>query len=80
MLSIVSCTDNRTFEYEKTAEITTGTTDLTEAATAEAATKAKNVYDYVHGEDGHYSIADEMTEFDMKSQKYGTCWLYQILL
>ena len=76
MISIVSCADNHTSDFENTVEPTTETTALTEATTAEVTTKAKPVYDYVHGEDGYYNIADEMTEFDMKSQKYGTCWLY----
>ena len=83
VFSTVSCTDNNTSDYENTddttvlTESTTAeTTDLTEAATSEAATKEKKVYDYVHGEDGYYNIADEMTEFEMKSQNYGTCWLH----
>ncbi len=76
MFFIVSCADNHSSENENTAETTVKTTALTEAATAEATTEKKKEYDYVHGEDGYYNIADEMTEFEMKSQRYGTCWLY----
>lgn len=72
MLSIVGCADSHTSDYENTAE----TTAMTEATTAEVTTKEKKVYDYVHGADGYYNIVDEMNEFEMKSQKYGTCWLY----
>ncbi|WP_019680475.1 lectin like domain-containing protein [Ruminococcus flavefaciens] len=69
MLSEFSCSDNNTSieELPAPAEVTT---------TAETTAKEKKVYDYVHGQDGYYNIADEMTEFEMKSQKYGTCWLY----
>ena len=76
LLSIASCVDNHSSDYENTAETTTETAALTEATITEATTKEKKVYDYVHGEDGYYNITDEMTEFDMKSQRYGTCWLY----
>ena len=69
MLSAFSCSDNNT-SYEALPAPTEATT------TAEAATKEKKVYDYVHGTDGYYNIADEMTEFEMKSQQYGTCWLH----
>ncbi|WP_303836878.1 lectin like domain-containing protein [Ruminococcus flavefaciens] len=69
MLSVFSCSDNNEpfEELPAPTEVTT---------TAEAATKAKKVYDYVHVTDGYYNLADEMTEFEMKSQKYGTCWLH----
>jgi hypothetical protein len=70
ILSVCSCSDNNT-SYDELAETTTAA-----EATADPATKEKKVYDYVHGEDGYYNIADEMAEFEMKSQKYGTCWLY----
>ena len=89
MISAASCSqksdsaDNRTSDHESTADataLTESTTSetmaLTETATAETATKEKKVYDYVHGEDGYYNIADEMPEFEMKSQNYGTCWLH----
>ena len=89
MISAASCSqksdsaDNRTSDHESTADttaLTESTTSetiaLTETATAETETKEKKVYDYVHGEDGYYNIADEMPEFEMKSQNYGTCWLH----
>ncbi|WP_455530147.1 lectin like domain-containing protein [Ruminococcus sp.] len=69
MLSVFGCSDNNT-PFEELPAPTEATT------AAEAAAKEKKVYDYVHGTDGYYNIADEMTEFDMKSQQYGTCWLH----
>ena len=69
MLSVFGCSDNNT-PFEELPAPTEATT------AAEAAAKEKKVYDYVHGTNGYYNIADEMTEFDMKSQQYGTCWLH----
>ena len=69
MLSAFSCSDNNN-PFEKLPAPTEAST------TAEVTTKEKKVYDYVHGKDGYYNIADEMTEFEMKSQQYGTCWLH----
>ena len=66
---------------KSSSESVQDTTAVSETAaeaetTAESTTREKKVYDYVHGEDGYYNIADEMTEFEMKSQQYGTCWLH----
>ena len=66
---------------KSSSESVQDTTAMSETAaeaetTAESTAKEKKVYDYVHGEDGYYNIADEMTEFEMKSQQYGTCWLH----
>ena len=69
MLSAFSCSDNNN-PFEKLPAPTEAST------TAEVTTKEKKVYDYVHGKDGYYNITDEMTEFEMKSQQYGTCWLH----
>ena len=69
MMSIFSCSDNTSSIEELPAP-----TEMT--TTAETTTKEKKVYDYVHSVDGYYNIADEMTEFEMKSQEGGTCWLY----
>jgi hypothetical protein len=69
MLSVFSCSDNNT-SFEELPAPTEATT------TAEATTTEKKVYDYVHGTDGYYNIADEMTNFEMKSQEGGTCWLH----
>ena len=69
LVAMSGCSDNNT-SFEKLPASTEATT------TDEATTKEKKVYDYVHGEDGYYNIADEMTKFEMKSQQYGTCWLY----
>ena len=69
MLSAFGCSDNNA-SFDELFAPTEATT------TAETTTKEKKTYDYVHGTDGYYNIADEMTEFEMKSQQYGTCWLH----
>ena len=61
LVAMSGCSDNNT-SFEKLPASTEATT------TDEATTKEKKVYDYVHGEDGYYNIADEMTKFEMKSQ------------
>lgn len=67
MLSMYGCSDNSTSFEEPAAEVTTA---------AETTTKEKKTYDYVHGEDGYYNLADEISDFEMKTQEGGTCWLY----
>ncbi|WP_298528140.1 lectin like domain-containing protein [uncultured Ruminococcus sp.] len=42
--------------------------------TTEASSAKK--YDYVHGTEGYYCILDEMPDFKLEIQEYGTCWLY----
>ncbi len=69
MLSVFGCSDNNT-PFEELPAPTEATT------AAETTTKEKKVYDYVHGEDGYYNIADEISDFEMKTQEGGTCWLY----
>jgi hypothetical protein len=83
LLSIVTmfgCSSAENSSSDVTDETTAAAETTTEAETTEttpeSATREKKVYDYVHGEDGYYNIADEMTEFEMKSQQYGTCWLH----
>ena len=70
ILSVCSCSDNNT-SSDKFTETTTAA-----ETTAETTTKEKKVCDYVHGEDGYYNIADEISDFKMETQKYGTCWIY----
>lgn len=47
-------------------------TDVTATDTADSASK----YDYVHGTDGYYNLAEELRYFKMPEQYSGTCWLY----
>ena len=50
----------------------------TEAAvtTPEATVTAAPQYDYVHGTEGYYNLAEELKYFKMYKQYSGTCWLY----
>jgi hypothetical protein len=48
----------------------------TVAETTEPTTRDFGPESYTHGEDGYYNIADEISDFDMKKQEGGTCWLY----
>ena len=48
----------------------------TEAETTEPTTQDPGPESYTHGEDGYYNIADEISDFEMKTQEGGTCWLY----
>ncbi|WP_295091816.1 lectin like domain-containing protein [Ruminococcus sp.] len=70
LIAMFSCSDNNISIEELPAptEVTTSVETTTK--------KEKKSYDYVHGTDGYYNIKDEMTEFEMKSQEGGTCWLY----
>lgn len=56
---------------ESVQDTTAAAESTTEAETtaADPTTKEKKVYDYVHGEDGYYNIADEISDFKMKSQE-----------
>ena len=65
-LSLVSCADDHTSDFENTVESTAETTALTETATAEAAMKEKKVYDYVHGEDGYFNMIEEYPDIKLK--------------
>lgn len=46
----------------------------TTTAVQDSAAPAK--YDYVHGDDGYYNLADELKYFKMPVQTSGTCWLH----
>ena len=71
MLSFFSCSDNNE-PYDDFPDQTT-----TEAeTTAEPTTEPEKAYDYVHGSEGYYNIADEISDFEMETQEGGTCWLY----
>lgn len=37
---------------------------------------AAMTYDYVHGDDGYYNLAEDLKYFKMPTQYSGTCWLY----
>ncbi len=63
---------------EKASDVSSGQVSVTEndesSTDTEETSEAKN--NYVHGEEGYYNIADELPEFQMRSQEGGTCWLY----
>ena len=48
----------------------------TTAAAAVSNSAAPVNYDYVHGDDGYYNLADELTYLKMPLQTSGTCWLH----
>ena len=54
----------------------TTTTASTTSETVTTTSSAEIKYDYVHGTDGYYNLADELKYFKMPMQQEGTCWLY----
>lgn len=43
---------------------------------ADSSSEAAPKYDYVHGSDGYYNLAEELKNFKMPVQQTGTCWVY----
>ena len=46
------------------------------SSAADSSSEATPKYDYVHGADGYYNLADELKLFKTPVQQTGTCWLY----
>ena len=46
------------------------------STSADSSSQAAPKYDYVHGADGYYNLADELKLFKTPVQQAGTCWLY----
>lgn len=46
------------------------------SSAADSSSEAAPKYDYVHGADGYYNLAEELKLFKMPMQQAGTCWLY----
>ncbi|MBR3668276.1 MAG: hypothetical protein IKN66_14180 [Ruminococcus sp.] len=53
-----------------------GSSAVTSETAAAAESGAVPEYDYVHGSDGYYNLAEELSYFKMPLQHSGTCWLY----
>ncbi len=78
LMALSGCSSSSGSSSVSTLETVTGETSEASSAeaSAESTTAETVVYDYVHGKDGYYNIADEMTEFEMMPQQYGDCWLH----
>ncbi len=46
------------------------------SSAADSSSEAAPKYDYVHGADGYYNLAEELKLFKTPMQQAGTCWLY----
>ena len=46
------------------------------SSAADSSSEAAPKYDYVHGADGYYNLAEELKLFKTPVQQTGTCWLY----
>ena len=46
------------------------------SSAADSSSEAAPKYDYVHGADGYYNLAEELKLFKTPVQQAGTCWLY----
>ncbi|MBO5575513.1 MAG: hypothetical protein J5956_04350, partial [Ruminococcus sp.] len=46
------------------------------STSADSSSEAAPKYDYVHGADGYYNLAEELKLFKTPVQQAGTCWLY----
>jgi len=68
MLLLNGCSDTDGSSHEETTE--------TNSATEAASTEESSNYDYVHGTDGYFNLAEELKNFRMPMQTSGTCWLY----
>ena len=72
-----SSTDTAEQSAAETSEVPAAAETASPAETAPAETAAPEppAYDYVHGEDGYFSLIDEGLGTPVKVQESGTCWV-----
>ena len=79
MISTFGCSEKKESNSQN-EETVTSTVETTSETTAPEPVTEKVTEpipeNYVHGDDGYYNIADEYTDFRMRSQEYGTCWSF----
>lgn len=73
-----SQSDSSTAESSSSAENSSAaeSSSAADSSKADSSSEAAPVYDYEHGTDGYFNLLDECTQFKLKSQQAGTCWLY----
>ena len=70
-----SSTSSSQAESSSSAAESSSSTESSSSA-ADSSSYASPKYDYVHGSDGYYNIAEELKNFSMPMQQAGTCWLH----
>lgn len=73
--SVAESTSEITVSEEITIETTTSETIATSEATTKATETTEYVREYVHGDEGYFSLIDEGYATPIKPQKSGTCWV-----
>ena len=63
-------------ETDSAAQDSAAETTSGDPAAGTASSEALPVYDYVHGSEGYYNLAEELKYFKMPVQTSGTCWLH----
>ena len=77
MLLLCGCADHSSSDTESSSS-SAESFPVSETAdpSAETSEAAAPEYGYIHGSDGYYNLADELSYFKMPLQHSGTCWLY----
>ena len=82
LISMCGCSDTSSSSREvmtTTSQTTTAVSQTTVQTTSDWTSELSPIessYNYVHGTDGYYNLAEELKHFQMPMQKAGTCWLH----
>ena len=82
LISMCGCSDTSSSSSEATtttSQTTTAVSQTTVQTTSDWTSELSPIessYNYVHGTDGYYNLAQELKHFQMPMQEAGTCWLH----
>ena len=82
LISMCGCSDTSSSSSEvttTTSQTTTAVSQTTVQTTSDWTSELSPIessYNYVHGTDGYYNLAEELKLFKTPMQQAGTCWLY----
>ena len=82
LISMCGCSDTSSSSSEvttTTSQTTTAVSQTTVQTTSDWTSELSPIessYNYVHGTDGYYNLAEELKHFQMPMQEAGTCWLH----
>ena len=84
MIGMAGCSAADAVSTDTAAETTTTAAETVPTETSASSKSARvastdsepEEYGYVHGEEGYFSLEDELPGFKKRPQIGGTCWLY----
>ena len=71
-----SQSDSSSSSSSSSAAESSSAADISSSSATDSSSETVPKYDYVHGTDGYFNLLDECTQFKLKTQQTGTCWLY----